>query len=47
MLAKRLQNRLTIPRGKATGGSNAVNGQVLSLGIPEDYDNWASWGNTL
>jgi choline dehydrogenase len=40
------QNRLTIPRGKATGGSSAVNGQVLYRGIPEDYDNWASWGNT-
>jgi len=30
------QNRLTIPRGKATGGSSAVNGQVLYRGIPED-----------
>lgn len=40
------QNRLTIPRGKATGGSSAVNGQVLYRGIPEDYDNWAAWGNT-
>jgi choline dehydrogenase len=40
------QHNLTIPRGKATGGSSAVNGQVLYRGIPEDYDNWASWGNT-
>ena len=40
------QNRLTIPRGKVTGGSSAVNGQVLYRGIPEDYDNWAAWGNT-
>src|SRR5947208_9736193 len=39
------QTNLTIPRGKATGGSSAVNGQVLYRGIPEDYDNWASWGN--
>src|SRR5438128_1022157 len=39
------QNRLTIPRGKATGGSSAVNGQVLYRGIPDDYDTWASWGN--
>src|SRR6267143_5427083 len=30
------QNRLTIPRGKVTGGSSAVNGQVLYRGIPED-----------
>ena len=36
---------LVIPRGKATGGSSAVNGQVLLRGIPEDYDNWASMGN--
>src|SRR5215468_5351586 len=40
------QNRLTLPRGKVTGGSSAVNGQVLYRGIPEDYDNWAAWGNT-
>jgi choline dehydrogenase len=39
------QTKLTIPRGKATGGSSAVNGQVLYRGIPEDYDNWAAWGN--
>jgi choline dehydrogenase len=39
------QTNLTIPRGKATGGSSAVNGQVLYRGIPEDYDNWAKWGN--
>jgi choline dehydrogenase len=40
------QTNLIIPRGKATGGSSAVNGQVLYRGIPEDYDNWAAWGNT-
>jgi choline dehydrogenase len=39
------QTQLTIPRGKATGGTSAINGQVLYRGIPEDYDNWASWGN--
>src|SRR5919108_1675516 len=39
------QTQLIIPRGKATGGSSAINGQVLYRGIPEDYDNWASWGN--
>ena len=37
---------LEIPRGKATGGSSAINGQVLFRGIPEDYDRWAEWGNT-
>ena len=39
------QESLVIPRGKATGGSSAVNGQVLFRGIPEDYDRWAEWGN--
>ena len=39
------QPNLAIPRGKATGGSSAVNGQVLFRGIPEDYDSWADWGN--
>ena len=39
------QMRLTSPRGKATGGSSAINGQGLYRGIPEDCDNWASWGN--
>ena len=36
---------LEIPRGRATGGSSAINGQVLLRGIPEDYDRWAEWGN--
>ena len=36
---------ITIPRGKATGGSSAINGQVIFRGVPEDYDNWAAWGN--
>ena len=39
------QPDLLIPRGKATGGSSAVNGQVLYRGIPEDYDSWAALGN--
>ena len=33
-------------RGKITGGSSAVNVQVFLRGMPEDYDTWASWGNT-
>ena len=27
------------------GGSSAINGQVLLRGLPEDYDDWAAWGN--
>ncbi len=36
---------MPVPRGKAVGGSSAINGQTFLRGIPEDYDNWASWGN--
>ena len=36
---------LPVPRGKVVGGTSAINGQVFLRGIPEDYDNWASWGN--
>ena len=39
------QPELKIPRGKVTGGSSAINGQVLYRGIPDDYDRWAEWGN--
>ena len=39
------QEPMIIPRGKATGGSSAINGQVVFRGVPEDYDNWAEWGN--
>ena len=36
---------IQIPRGRASGGSSSINGQVLFRGLPEDYDNWAAWGN--
>ena len=36
---------MPVPRGKVVGGSSAINGQVMLRGVPEDYDNWASWGN--
>ena len=39
------EGEIDIPRGKVTGGSSAINGQVFLRGIPEDYDDWASWGN--
>ena len=34
-----------IPRGKVTGGSSAINGQVFLRGVPEDYNLWAQSGN--
>ena len=39
------ENEIEIPRGKVTGGSSAINGQIFLRGIPDDYDNWADMGN--
>ena len=36
---------IEVPRGKVTGGSSAINGQIFLRGIPDDYDTWAEWGN--
>ena len=36
---------MMVPRGKVTGGSSAINGQMFLRGVPEDYDTWASFGN--
>ena len=35
---------MLVPRGKVTGGSSAINGQVFLRGVPEDYDSWAESG---
>ena len=37
---------MMVPRGKVTGGSSAINGQIFLRGMPEDYDAWASEGNS-
>src|SRR3954468_20850122 len=31
-------DNVRIPRGKVTGGSSAINGQVFLRGVPEDYN---------
>ena len=36
---------MMVPRGKVTGGSSAINGQVFLRGVPQDYDSWAEMGN--
>lgn len=36
---------MLVPRGKAVGGTSAINGQVVLRGTPEDYDDWAARGN--
>ena len=37
---------IQVPRGRVVGGSSAINGQVFLRGLPEDFDGWASMGNT-
>ena len=37
--------QIPVPRGKVVGGSSAINGQVFLRGTPDDFDNWAAWGN--
>ena len=36
---------MDVPRGKVTGGTSAINGQVFLRGVPEDFDYWVSMGN--
>ena len=36
---------MRVPRGRVTGGSSAINGQMFLRGVPEDYDAWAEMGN--
>ena len=40
-----LGGTMPVPRGKATGGSSAINAQMFLRGVPEDYDSWAEMGN--
>jgi choline dehydrogenase len=35
---------IPVPRGKALGGSSAINGTVYNRGSPHDYDAWAKMG---
>lgn len=37
--------RLELPRGKGTGGSTNVNGQIFIRGQREDFDRWRELGN--
>ena len=36
---------MSVPRGRVTGGSSAINSSAFYRGIPEDFDAWASLGN--
>jgi len=37
--------RLPVPRGKALGGSSAINGMAFVRGQRQDFDTWAQMGN--
>ena len=39
-----LSGPITVPRGRATGGSSAINAQIFLRGAPQDYDSWAESG---
>lgn len=45
--AVRHQNgdQIPLPRGRATGGTSAINAQFLLRGAPQDFDGWAAAGN--
>ena len=36
---------MLVPRGKVTGGTSAINGQVFLRPIPQDFEYWVSMGN--
>jgi predicted dehydrogenase (TIGR03970 family) len=38
---------MLVPRGKVTGGSSAINGEIFLRGIAEDFDAWSALGNDL
>jgi len=39
------QGEIHVAQGKVIGGGGSINGQVYLRGIPQDFDDWASWGN--
>jgi choline dehydrogenase len=43
--ASSLRPDMPVPRGKVTGGTSAINGQVILRGIPADFDGWVADGN--
>src|SRR5262249_13839019 len=37
--------RIRFPRGKLTGGSSAVGACIALRGVPENFEEWAGYGN--
>jgi choline dehydrogenase len=38
------QPAISVPRGKATGGTSAISGSTCLRGLPEDFDQWVAEG---
>lgn len=45
--ATSVQAPTAFPRGRVTGGTSAVNGQLFLRGLRADFDGWAAAGNDL
>ncbi len=44
--ASSLSQDMNVPRGRVTGGTSAINGQVFLRPIPDDFKSWAIQGNS-
>ncbi|MDA0733794.1 MAG: mycofactocin system GMC family oxidoreductase MftG [Chloroflexi bacterium] len=40
------QGEIHVAQGKVIGGGSSINGQAMQRGLPEDFDSWASLGNS-
>ena len=43
--ASSLSSKMEVPRGRVTGGTSAINGQVFLRPIPNDFERWVGMGN--
>ncbi len=43
--ASTLSANMPVSRGKVTGSTSAINGQVFLRPLPEDFERWVEWGN--
>ena len=45
--ANEIAEPMLVPRGKVTGGTSAINGQVFLRGLTDDFNDWSTQGNKL
>ncbi len=43
--ASPLSSKMEVPRGRVTGGTSAINGQVFLRPSPNDLERWVEIGN--